>query len=336
MGRWLAALVVGGLIGCASVARAQSFALEWSAPDGCPSGAEMNASIERLLAQSQASGAQAGAVGKVARKGARWTLRLTLDVQGRRATRTLSAADCASLSDTAAWLVAVSIDPQLSPPTADPDSPAAPSDPAVAATAPAPSTTPAQVKAAEEERPQSEEGEESGGSAPDIGCWLGIYSGAFAGGLAGPNPSLGARFGVEIGGFSLDLAFAHHFATGRELDEPPEGESVFSAQELALSGCYGWGSELRIGPCAVVSGLRVQGKVEHIAQPAPESVLWSTLGASLAIAYRGYAPWLVFADGGLWLPLSKRPHFEVAELGSVGDGAGLGGRVRLGVGLSLR
>jgi len=301
----------------------------------------MNASIERLLAQSQASGAQADAVGKVARKGARWTLQLTLDVQGRRATRTLSAADCASLSDTAAWLVAVSIDPQLPPPAADRDSSPASSDPAAAATAPAASTTPAE--AADEEKPQSPEGEEGGDAsseddsraAPAISWRLGIYSGAFAGGLAGPNPSLGARFGLEIDGFSLDLAFAHHFAMGRELAEPSEGESVFSAQELALSGCYGWGSEVRIGPCAVVSGLRVQGNVEHIAQPEPQSVLWSTLGASIAIAYRGYAPWQVFADGGLWLSLSKRPHFEVEELGSVGDGADLGGRVRLGVGLSL-
>lgn len=343
MGRWLSALVVSGMIGCASLASAQSFALEWRAPSSCPNEAAMRSSIERLLADSQAAAAGVSAVGHVKRTGGHWTLQLTLDVQGRRATRALSAADCATLSDTAAWLVAVGLDPRVPAPTTPTREDPAAASSASGATSkeqdPARTATPDAAKGkptASANAESSEDSREEERAAPSAITWhVGLFSGVLAAGLAGPNPSLGARASMEIDGLVLELSFAHHFATRMALTATPAGQSVFSAQELALAGCYAWGESVRVGPCAVLSGLRVQGDVERITQPQSASALWSTLGAALALSYRGFTPWELFIEGGLWLALSTRPRFEVQNIGSVGEAASVGGRVRLGVGMSL-
>ena len=110
---WLSALILGGSIGSTSVASAQSFTFDWKAPDGCPSADAVRATTTGFLALSQDKTAVVRASGVVKRRGARWALQLTLDIDGQRATRELSAADCGTLSDAAAWLVALAIDPQV-------------------------------------------------------------------------------------------------------------------------------------------------------------------------------------------------------------------------------
>lgn len=328
----IVAWVVSAMIAWSSLASAQALELDWSAPAACPDASSVRASTERLLARSHRAASVVRASGRVTRAGKRWTLLLSIDVHQRRATRNLSAESCATLADAAAWLVAVAVDPDLPPPVED-ASPAASEAEATAEPSATPSATsnaPAQAPA-----PTERDGSNTTDDLAELTWHLGVYSGAFAGGLAGPNPSLGARLSAELRGWSAELSFAHHFEMGMKLATPPQGESEFSAQELALAGCYAWGSEVRLGPCAVVSLLRVQGNVDHIALPESASAFWSTGGLSIALGYRGFAPWELFADGGLWLSLSKRPRFEVEALGSVGEGASVGGRVRIGVGISL-
>jgi hypothetical protein len=349
----LLAVIGCGLGWVASAANAQAVVLDWSAPAGCPDARAMRASVARLLALSQASGTGVRATGEVKRQGARWVLRLSMTVGGQPATRTLSATDCASLSETAAWLVAIAVDPELPQSAAEPPTTQDSSTPASSnSTSSNPdssnpdSSKPDSSKPASDARDEQAAGEASNdaaehdsdaaaGDGPPATWRVGIFGGAFAAGLAGFSPSIGARLSLEVSALSTELSLAHHFERSLVLSTPAGAESHFSGQELALAGCYAWGSELRVGPCVVLSAARVQGGVTGITHEQDRVALIATLGPSLGVSYRGFSPLELFVDAGVWALLTRRPEFEVEGLGPVGEASSLGGRARLGVGMRL-
>jgi hypothetical protein len=116
--RLLRALSWCVLLGRAAPLSAQPLALEldWQAPVACADEAAIRARVGQLLVQSSANPGALRVRGRVERRVSHFRLVLRLDVHGRHAERELRSADCRSLSETAAWLVAVAVDPGLHPP----------------------------------------------------------------------------------------------------------------------------------------------------------------------------------------------------------------------------
>jgi hypothetical protein len=304
--------------------------LAWQAPSACPDAAAMQARVGRMLAGSVARADAIHADGRIEQHGDRWRLSLALDVGGHHATRQLEDSDCASLSETAAWLVSVAIDPNVAAPegleSGVPEAAPPQSEPtgedATAPQQPSAQTPPAMPEQASES---------SAAALPlRLRVRLGLFGGGLAAGFAGLAASAGAEAGVELGWFSAALFGAHHFERSHDLDAP--GTSVdFSSLELGLVACAEWGDTLRAGPCLVVSGLRTAASTEGVAQGRDDSFVWGTAGASLAARYRFWDPLELWLDAGLWLPISSRPRFFVESLGTAGEAAAYGGRFRLGI-----
>jgi hypothetical protein len=287
-----------------------------------------------MLAQSEVSTATVRAVGRVSQHDQRWLLDLEVELPGHRATRKLEAPECATLSETAAWLVSVAVDPNLAPPPPPPPQPPpAPAEP-VAPPAPPPVVAPVAKTAPKPAQEPAADSGETKASAPSPGWRIGLLTGVFSTGLVGPTGTLGAEVGVDIHQLSLGLSFAHQFERSKTLRVP--GVSVgFSAQELGLAGCYEWGDTVRVGPCALAAVLRTQGRIYGATAEHSDAFLWGTAGAGLVLRYREFSPFEVALNAGIWAPISARPRFDVTGLGSVGEAAAVGGHVRLGLSLRL-
>jgi hypothetical protein len=114
--------------------------VQWSAPTGCPTEAELRASVEALLGGPiDAPGRDAIAIdGTITGAGDRWTLALSVASSSGTRVRELPGTDCVALTEVASVLVAVAIDPALDP-EADPPPP----EPVAAKPTPTPVPPPA-------------------------------------------------------------------------------------------------------------------------------------------------------------------------------------------------
>jgi hypothetical protein len=291
----------------------------------------MRARIERLLSQSRSAVREISAQARVERRADRYWLSLQLQLDGRRARRELSDASCDSLSDVAAWLVAVAIDPQLpAPATLDAGStPAAQvaSPQPTAAAAAATATTTAST-ANDAERPLARDAPAGPARAPEYR--IGVLGGLFAAGLAGPTGSLGVNASVVLDQFAFQLIALHHFA--RTLTPAAmSGRYQFASQELGLASCLHWGERLQLGPCVGLSGLRTHAEALGIAHPRPATFLWGIAVLSFAADYALLGPVRLRMDAGIWTPFTPRPRYAVSGVvGSVAEAAQVGGAIRLG------
>jgi hypothetical protein len=315
---WLlqAWLLVGPLAQVAA-AHAPELALTWQAPADCPDQARMQTRVEGLLAQHAGPWADLHATARVEKRGHRFWLTMQLVVQGHQARRELSANNCGELSEVAAWLLAVAIDPQSSLPTAS--------------AAPAPDPAPTQPGYAE---PASDTEHPPRASAvptpstPKSNYRVGIFTGLSSVGLAGPTASMGARAGVGVGRLVLELFAVEHFQRSTALDAIG-GSGQFASQELGLAGCVVWGEQLHAGPCLALSGLRTEAMAVGDQQDR-STMLWAIGTLSLTLNYRVSGSFQLRLDGGLLTSLTTRPHFEVDAV-MVGQAARNGGVIRFGV-----
>jgi hypothetical protein len=108
--------VLGSSLGHARAARAQALSLDWKAPAACPNAQEVRTRALDMLAKSAPKAQSVRADGSVQRKAGKFVLTLRMSVDGHDASKKLEAPDCDVLADTAAWLVAVAIDPNVAPP----------------------------------------------------------------------------------------------------------------------------------------------------------------------------------------------------------------------------
>jgi hypothetical protein len=336
--RWLSAWwLVAGL--WVRTAHAQSIELTWEAPAPCATQAELLQRVTGMVARSNVADVSIRVVGHVAKRNDGYVLHLRLEQEGHSALRTLRDRDCTELSEAAAFLVAVAIDPTLPAvqPSATPPE-AAPVDVPLAteakepAEAPAPAPQP-QPSATATPEPVPAAEPETVAEGVVVTLHAGLFSGAWFGGLAGPHPLLGLWVGADLDALALWLSLAHQFARTRELSVPG-AESRFDGQELAGTGCYLWGGQLRVGPCARLSVLRTHASVERVTETGEDDRVWATGGAALAVRYR---PWKLLEfqlAGGAWVPLTSRPRFTVEGLGSVGAVGPVGAITELGVTLT--
>ena len=327
--------------------------LTWRAPDECPDADAMRTSVERLLSRSAGSTLELHASGSVKKQGERFVMQLALTVYRRKLGRTLSAPDCASVSDAAAWLMALAVDPSLptgaalapeepvrKEPSAASDLAAAPAPPNSAELpktqpAPQPQSTPPKTMAAQR---QSDSGAETPVVRPHTASsdapWrlrLGAFAGVLAAGLAGPAASFGARAGAERADWLFDASFAL---------QPPRSRALragatckFESQELALAGCHVWGETSRLGVCAHAALVWVHGRAFGTSQPSAASFLSGRAGAALVGTQRLTGPVELWLDAHLSAPISPRPKFEVEGFGAVGEMSLLLWAVRAGVGV---
>ncbi|HYJ10717.1 MAG TPA: hypothetical protein VEX18_16960, partial [Polyangiaceae bacterium] len=121
---------------------ASALELAWTAPTSCPSQVEVQQRIDSLLGPSSArTTARATALITATRAGYQLKLTLSGGVEG---SRRLSGKDCNALAESAAFLIAVAIDPSLpgTQPVPDPPPPPAPPAEEQPPAAPAPTPTP--------------------------------------------------------------------------------------------------------------------------------------------------------------------------------------------------
>lgn len=98
------------LVMCASVrslAAVPGLTLEWAAPPGCPTGAQVEAAVERQLSGASAE-PPITVTGRVAVTDARWQVALRNSLGGER---TLTGSSCRAVSEAAVVVVALMIDP---------------------------------------------------------------------------------------------------------------------------------------------------------------------------------------------------------------------------------
>ncbi len=105
-----------GIALCArATAAAQPGLLQWQAPPSCERRAAVELKIRQFLGEEPPAPLQAEV--RIDRVRGHYRLRLVLEMGTHRAERTLHGANCDELSDTVAWLIALAINPQLSPPS---------------------------------------------------------------------------------------------------------------------------------------------------------------------------------------------------------------------------
>jgi hypothetical protein len=86
--------------------------IDWDAPAGCPDAAEVRARIDEFAEPGGARRSGAIVQGEVREDEGRWALTLMLDIPEGRARRTLDGDNCEVVTDAAALIVAVMLDPQ--------------------------------------------------------------------------------------------------------------------------------------------------------------------------------------------------------------------------------
>ncbi len=314
--------------------------IDWRAPERCPGVDVVRARVAALLAD-QANGTRlraSGAIAPAASEG--YVLTLVVNANGHRAARTLRAADCAALTDAGAWLIALAVDPTLiDAPAAraatdagkakGPSKPADPSKPnakdAVSA-ANEPATTqdkPSDPAPPDKETPAPE--------AEPLSLRAGLFGGVYSLGLPAPAAGLGLRAGLSVAGFYAELGFAYLFA--RTSDLGAGASARFSSQLARARGCMEWGARLRILPCVGLTVLRSAGEVDGIAVATQDYAVWLAGGAAVQLAFMVREPLELMLDGGLDLPLSARPRFEVEGLGPIATGRFVSAHTTLGLGV---
>jgi hypothetical protein len=301
----------------AAAARAPELDLTWQAPSDCPDQASMHARVEGLLAQRAAPWTDLQATARVEKRGHHFWLTMDLLVQGHWARRELSAESCAGLSEVAAWLLVVAVDPHLSVPRAEA---AAPADPAP--------TEPKYAEPASDTERPPRESPVTRLSTPKSRYRLGLFTGVLAVGLAGPTASLGGRAGIGFGRVVLELFAMQHMQRATAVDAMG-GSGRFASQELGLAGCVVWGEQLRAGPCLALSGLRTEATTVGDL-PDRDTTTWAIGTLSLTIDYRVFDSFQLRLDGGLLTSLTTRPSFEVDGI-MVGEAARRGAMIRFGL-----
>lgn len=344
---WCSALLLVAFACASPVAPgfAQTMTVSWSAPSSCPSQSELLRRIASVIEPARwPSDLRASA--SVTENGLRFRLELAIDVAGRRAQRSVTARTCEAVAETAAWLIAVSMDPaaalgsrETSTQTGRSGSaPSGESGPELLGPSPEIASATAGDPASTSDAQTTERIEIQGrsdSSAPrprERHLWLrtGVLSGLWAASLPGPQVSLGARAGLGIGLFYVELRAMHVFARARRT---ALGELDVDGQEMAVASCVQWGRRLRAGPCLNVSALRSHARMKSSGDD--QAIFWAVAGASANLGWLVYAPFELYAEAGLGLPMSARPRFRVRAVGELERAGFLDGYAHLGVNIRL-
>ncbi len=275
--------------------------LDWSAPGECPDANAVRSEVVRLTgATTRGSRHLKAHVSIRSTDGTGWILSLTTELDGVSGERTLSAVSCDSLTEAAALVLALILNPDLAvkapPPVGD-----QPSTPRTATLA----------------------------SANDRGVrprWLvGGYAGVQRGVLEDPSASLALSLGVALGRLSLRLMPSltppqEVFVTD---SQPQVGGRLWLATVAAL-GCSAVAlGPVALSPCVGLDVTRLQGHGLGVLQPREKTVYWTS--AELAVfAGLPVEHGVRLEVGGIGLLPFRRPSVYLDGIGSVSRPAAFG------------
>jgi hypothetical protein len=320
----VAALALGVCVAGPAVAATETHLLgrvrlTWSAPDACPRAHEVTARMARLLAQSTEPHPELVAEANVSSDGAAFALEMRIWQADRPAYRRLRATTCRELSDAAALLLALLVDPALQ---IDSDPP--PASPGPRRATPAPPRPVARAR----ERVHGA-GVVWGASGSAVLDWVA---------LSAPAPGLRAAVSGELGRLRLELGaiwlpLATHVT--RDGAREPEKGGKFRLIAGSARACHAWLVAPRLSACAAGELGSLRGAGFGTANDRHRSVVWAAAGPGVAAAI-AFAESAAFTAGADLLFVLNRPRFELENVGLVHRPPAAGFRLAAGVELNFR
>lgn len=285
-------------------------AVVWSAPDECPSSAELASRTTARVPETTAVRAN----GRVTKSGTKYRLELAIEGGSSKGERVLEADSCDALATSAAVVIAMSVAPQR-------DEPAEPSpQPPAAAAAPAPSPPPKPTPPDHDASPARPSPLPARGTItlrPDVVVDGGLMPSFAVGGGGAIGLNVGRALHVEAHG----AAFASQDAHAANADE---GGS-FSLFAGGARACWAVTARVEISPCAGVVVARLGATGFGAAKVGDgEAVTWGPeAGASVLVPIAG--PVGVRAGAFAFLPISRRS-FVITAVGEVHQPAAVAAR----------
>lgn len=259
---------------------ADSAAITWSAPEGCPNEQVLRAQLARSLTglPIDPSVQVQAAVAITREDDARYRLDLALDLGEGASERTLRADTCAAAVDTAAWLIAIALDVRALDP-AEPPPPAIPEPPPEAPEAP-PSPEPPPSPVPPDPEPPPAQTTRPARRALHLDLWAG---GGVGLGIL-PRVSPLASGGITFSGRFWQAEFGGHYWPWQRADFGGGIGGRFTHGHAAIRGCGVWSSAVvRIPLCAglAAGGITGEGTGALQARTARSPYLALLVGAQL-------------------------------------------------------
>lgn len=268
--------------------------LDWEAPPGCPDGDSVREEALRLIgpmAQGTHHLKASAAISPAVAKG--WTLSLATDLDGVTGERTLSGTSCESLSDAAALMLALILNPDLA-------APKAPEPPAPKAEPPAPPAWP---------KPRWQ-----------VGAHAGLQTGA----IQSRSSTFALSFGIVLGRLSLRIMPGLSLPQDVFVNTDERLGGRLWAGTAGALGCFSQGlGFLQLGPCVGFDVTRLAARGLGVLHPRETTVYWSSAEAGLLVGLPvGYG--VHFELAGLGVVPLHRPTVYLDDIGPVSRPANFG------------
>ena len=295
---WRLALALTAPLVFASLARAQTpsaTALRWQAPPECPQAASFAAQVEHLLGQTLDARRDQSlhVVGEVVTSAVGFTVQLHVTSALGTQRRELTHRDCAELSEAAALVTALAIDPHLVVPEARSE-PAPEPEPAAAATPvpteppSKPDSKPAQEPAPLAPRVSADRDRDTRPTQPSANLRASIAALGLVGSSVLPGVGLGVGGLAALGRGPLQLAVAGTYWLPRfRALEAGAGPGIeLGAWGVGLKACWlPLSGDITVTTCLGPTAGDMYGSGnEQLSDPTTEHDRWSALEAELGLA----------------------------------------------------
>jgi hypothetical protein len=281
---------------CSRLAAAEHVAVEWAAPQACPSEASLRQAVEAHLGQPLALTREQplNISAQVVADRDGYTARLRFQSGSGLEERVLEHPECPKLLDAAALVIALAIDPERvnarqapgAPPTAEPAVAAPRPGPALLAARPVP---PALAPAVTSNASPARDGAPP--SRPERRGTPLHYPMSVFGLLGGQAlPGVGAGVGVDIGlargHFELSLVARYWLPRSRAVPDIESAEISLAWLSGEVRGCgVPWLGAVRLRLCGAVGGGDLWGRGVAVGKARTRHTGVPTLSAEAALAY---------------------------------------------------
>jgi hypothetical protein len=322
---------------------AEATAYRWSAPPECPDAAHVREEIEYYAARGlEKTGAVLssadGSIVELPEGGYRLLLRMEVP-QGTAVERTLQDESCEVLAETAALMIAATIDPSATsrpppmrevrapPPEPEPDPPPSPPPPSPPPMA-KPPTPPVQRcdvgRSRLRERPADLR--PCVGLDAHVGVQFGILPKIVGTGVGGDVSLSWSRLRLLLGA-------SHWFRRPARVDDGRGGDLQLTHGTLGACARLGR-AKVEVPLCGGAELGAMYGRGVGVDAPRSERVLWAAVWAGPRIAWLPVRRLALGAGVDLVIPLA-RYRFDIDGIGVVHRVGPVGGRIRVGLGVRL-
>lgn len=272
------AVFVLALLAFRAPAHADESAIRWEAPAGCPAAEVFRARVVENLGREPREG-EVDARAVVAKKGARWRVDMTVKTAAGEGVRELEAASCQELAESAALILALTIDPTAGSgevevvelereAAADETTTTEELRTEVATLGDDEDPPPADLR-----RDQKDVAIRTPYTPVDVDTRFRLLVGGDLGSMPGAAPGVGAAIEIALGNWSGDIG-VQTFAAQDALmpEEPmPKGAHV-SVTSVVARACYAGGPRWwRAGGCLGGDLMLVRSAQFGLSDPEPES-----------------------------------------------------------------